>query len=96
MVWTNASIRRQPIERVLVAGEENLLLVLEVVVEIPFLHVQRRGDLFDGRAVITEPPERLRGAFQDVDAGRGLGVAVARPPPALRPAGLENSPGGRG
>ena len=36
---------RQPIERVLVAGEEDLFLVLEVVVEVPLLHVQRRGDL---------------------------------------------------
>ena len=36
---------RQAIERVLMAGEEDLFLVLEVVVEIPLLHVQRRGDL---------------------------------------------------
>ena len=60
----------QPIERVLVAGEEDLFLVLEVVVEVPLLHVQRRGDLLDGGAVIAEPAERLGGALQDVDAGR--------------------------
>ena len=70
----------EPIERVLVAGEENLLLVLEVVVEVALLHLQRRGDLFDGRAVIAEPAERLGGALQDVDAGRGVGIGVARPP----------------
>ena len=68
----------QPIERVLVAGEENLFLVLEVVVEVALLHVQRGGDLLDRRAVIAEPAERLRGAFQDLDARRRVRVGVAR------------------
>ena len=75
---------RQPIERVLVAREEDLLLVLEVVVEVPLLHVQRRGDLFDRGAVIAEPAERFRRAFQDVDPRRGLGIGVARAFPPRR------------
>src|SRR6185295_18006780 len=56
------------IERVLMAGEEDLLLVLEVVVEVSLLHVQRGGDLLDRRAVITEPAEGLGRALQDVQA----------------------------
>src|SRR5262245_62299901 len=40
----------QLIERILVAGEENLLLVLEVVIEVALLHVQRRGNLLDRRS----------------------------------------------
>ena len=66
----------EAVERVLVAGEENLFLVLEVVVEIPLLHVQRRGDLFNRGAVIPEPAERLRRALQDVDAGGRPGSAL--------------------
>ena len=61
------------------AGEENLFLVLEVVVEIALLHVERRGDLLDGRAVIAEAAERRGGALQDVDARRGVRIGVARP-----------------
>ena len=79
---------RQAIERVLVAGEEDLFLVLEVVVEVPLLHVQRRGDLFDRGAVIAEAAERLGGAFQDVDPRRGLRIGVARTFPAPGAAGL--------
>ena len=76
----------QPIERVLVAGEENLLLVLEVVIEVALLHVERRGDFLHGGAVIPEAAERFGGAFQDVDAGGRLGVGIARPlrPPSPR------------
>src|SRR5204863_3905326 len=50
---------QQSIERVLVTGEEDLLLVFEVVVEIAFLHVQRCGDLLDRSAVVAETPERF-------------------------------------
>src|SRR5262245_5248138 len=59
----------QAIERVLVAGEEDVFLVLEVVVEIALLHVERGRDLFDGRAVVTELAKGLRCALEDVDAG---------------------------
>src|SRR3954470_6954536 len=55
--------RQQTIEGVLVAGKENLFLVLEVVVEISLLHVQRGGDVFAGGAVISAPPEGLGGAL---------------------------------
>ena len=68
---------QQPIERVLVAGEQNLLFVFEVVVEIALLHAERGRDGFDGRAVIAQPPEGLRRAFEDVDAGRGGCVGVS-------------------
>ena len=61
------------------AGEEDLFLVLEVVVEIALLHVQRGGDLLDRRAVIAEPAERLGGALQDVDARGRVRIGVARP-----------------
>src|SRR5439155_20349821 len=70
---------QQPIERVLVAGEQNLFFVLEVVVEIAFLHVQRGGDVFDCGAVVAEPAEGLRGALEDVDARRGCRDGAARP-----------------
>ena len=60
----------QAIERVLVAGEQDLFLVAEVVVEVALLHVKRGGDLLDGRAVVAELPERRRRALQDLDAGR--------------------------
>ena len=80
---------RQAIERVLVAGKENLFFVLEVVVEVPFLHVKRGGDLLDGGAVIAELPKGLRRALQDVDARVSLGVGVAGTP------ALRSAPGGR-
>ena len=81
----------QLVERVLVAGEEDLFLVLEVVVEIPLLHVQRGGDLLDRGAVIAEAPERSRGALQDVDPGRCLGIGVARTLPPPGTAGLDEA-----
>ena len=85
--------REQPIERVLVAGEEDLFLVAEVVIKVPLLHVQRGRDLFHGRAVISEPPERGRGRLQDLDAralqalhrcatARRFRPGLARPPPS--------------
>jgi hypothetical protein len=86
----------QAVVGIFVAGEEDLFLVLEVVVEIPLLHVQRRGDLFNRGAVITEAAEGFGGAFQDVDAGRRLRIGIARPFPALRAAGLGAAPWGRG
>ena len=59
------------------AGEEDFFLVPEVVIEVPFLHVEGGGDLFDGRAVIPEPPKSPGGTFEDVDPGRGVGVDIA-------------------
>ena len=64
----------QALERILMAREENLFLVPEVVVEIALLHVQRGGDLFDRRAVVAEAAKRGGGALQDFDA-RGVGLA---------------------
>src|SRR5262249_2513581 len=78
----------QAIERVLVAREENLLLVLEVVVEVPLLHLERGGNLLDRRAVVAKLAEGGRRAFQDVDARRGLRVGVARAAAPARAAGL--------
>ena len=50
------------------AGEEDVFLVAEVVVEVPLLHPQRRGDVFDGRAVVTLLAERHGRALQDLYA----------------------------
>ena len=60
------------------AGEENLFLVAEVVVEIALLHVQRGGDLFDRRAVIAEAAKRGGGALQNFDARARSGRRLAR------------------
>src|SRR6187399_1324544 len=70
---------REAIERVLMAGEQNLFLVPEVVVEVPLLHVQRRGDFLDGRAVIAELAKRFRRAFEDFDPGRRVRIGVSWP-----------------
>ena len=67
----------EPVERVLMAREEDLFLVAEVVVQVPLLHVQRGGDFLDRRAVIAEPAERGGGAFEDLHPRRRARVAVA-------------------
>ena len=63
--------RQQLVERVLVAGEENLFLVLEVVVEVALRHFERRGDFVDARAVIAAPAEGRRRALQNLDSPIG-------------------------
>src|SRR5262249_44431508 len=81
----------EAIVRIFVAGEEDLFLVLEVVVEIALLHAQRRRDLFDRGAVITELAERRGRALEDFYAGGCAGFAAAGalreapPAPALAP-----------
>src|SRR5581483_265060 len=69
--------REQPVERVLMAGEQNLFLVAEVVIEVALLHAQRRGDLLDGGAVVAELAERGGRAFQDLDSRSRVGVGIA-------------------
>ena len=64
----------QPIERVLVAREEDVFLVAEVVIEIPLFHVERSGNLLDGRAVIAELAKGRRGALQNLHPHRGFRV----------------------
>src|SRR5262249_28755196 len=64
--------REQAVQRVLVARQQNFFLVPVVVVQIAFLHFQRGGNLFDGGAVIPEPPEGNRRALQDFYARRGV------------------------
>ena len=59
-------------------GEENLLFVAEIVVEVALFHVERGGDFFDRGAVVTETAERLGGAFQDLYPCRGAGAGVPR------------------
>ena len=71
--------REQHVERVVVAGVENLFLVAEVVVEIPFRHFERRGDLVDARAVISAAPERGRRALENFDSPVGA-VGGSSPP----------------
>ena len=63
--------RQQHVERVVVAGVEDLFLVLEVVIEIPLRHLERRGDLVDARAVIAAAAERGGGALENLDAPIG-------------------------
>ena len=61
------------------AGEKDVLLVAEVIVEVALLHLQIGRDLLDGGAVIPEPAERGCGALEDVDARRRARIRVARP-----------------
>ena len=58
-------------------GEEDFFLVAEVVIKVPLLHVQRGRDLFDGRAVVAEPPERGGRAFR-ISTRVALGVPPLR------------------
>jgi hypothetical protein len=51
-----------------VAEEEDLLLVLEVVVQAPFRHVQGLRDLTHAGAVVAAAAERGGGALEDLDA----------------------------
>src|SRR2546422_100355 len=71
----------EPIQRVLVACEQDLLLVSKVVVEVPLFHVQRGGDLLDGRAVVAELAEGGGCALEDLDPRRAahtrFGTAAA-------------------
>src|SRR6185295_5601906 len=76
--------RSQTIERILVAGEQDLFLVLEVVVEISLLHVERGRNLLDGRTVVAEAAEGGGGALQDLDARRGFRITVRAPLAAAR------------
>src|SRR5207253_656450 len=62
--------REDPVEGVLMAGEEDLFLVAKVVVQIAFVHPERGGNLFDGGAVVPELSERRGRALQDLDARR--------------------------
>ena len=64
---------QQHVERVLVAGVEDLFLVAEVVVEIALRHLEGAGDLVDAGAVIAAAAEGGGGALQDVDAAIGAG-----------------------
>src|SRR5205823_2538496 len=67
----------QPVVRILVAGEENLFLALEVVIEVALVHLQRRGDPLDRRAVVAHSAERDRGALENLDARRRADLAAA-------------------
>jgi hypothetical protein len=73
-----------------VAGEEDLFLVVEVVIQVPLLHVERGGNLFDGRAVVAEPTECGGRALEDLGAGVGgsgrapRAFAAGRPQPSFR------------
>jgi hypothetical protein len=49
--------RQQLIERILVAREENLFLVLEVVVEVALGHFERGRNLVNAGTVIAAPPK---------------------------------------
>jgi hypothetical protein len=69
----------QPVERVIVAGVENLFLVLEVVVEIALLHVERRRRSAPPVApVIAELAKGLGGALEDFHAVAALGSTLRR------------------
>ena len=68
---TSVHQRQQHVERVVVAGEEDLFLVAEVVVEIPLRHLERRGDFVDARAVIAAAAERRGRALENLDAAIG-------------------------
>src|SRR2546428_10332280 len=68
----------EEVERVLVAGGEDLFLVAEVVIEVALLHVQRRRDLLDGRPLIAELAKGLGRRLEDVDARRHGRAGVAR------------------
>ena len=83
----------QPIERVLMAGEKDVFLVAEIVVEVPLLHLERGRDLFHGRAVVAEPPKRGGGALEDLHARRRVRVGVARTPRTTAPP-RPDAPGG--
>src|SRR6185437_12894470 len=60
---------QQDVERVLVAGEEDLFLVPEVIIEVALVHLERGGDFFHRRAVVAAPPEGGRRALENLDPG---------------------------
>jgi hypothetical protein len=60
----------QYVQGVVVAEEQHLLLVPEVVVEVALGHAQGARDLPGGGAVVAAAPEGRGGAAQDLDAPR--------------------------
>src|SRR4051794_32486495 len=70
----------ETVQRGLVTAVENLFFVLEAVVEISLVHVQRAGDFLHRRTVISEPAERFRGALENFYARVGATVGAARVP----------------
>jgi len=83
-------LREDQAERVIVAGEEDLFLVAEIVVQIPWGHAERGGNLVDARAVKATAAEQSGGGPKNLDAFTRAARAVTvhgegvRSRPAIR------------
>jgi hypothetical protein len=69
--------REDQAERVIVAGEEDLFLVAEVVVQVAWSHVERGRDLVDARSVEAATAEQAGGRPENLDAFARAARAVA-------------------